>query len=211
MKETGQRLKVLREERGKSQGDIIYYLENHGIENVSKQTISAIENGKQYPSLKILTQLANYYDVSTDFILGRIPYEADRDRQFEQFMLMYRKAMQGQPWIVREYFYTSISEVYWILTQLIERDNKKGMAQFSEMLSRLRVIIYKATDLLDIKTSDVNNLLTSFKYLHSETSDVLKEMASLIDNLAIPFENLPKVSEFKDFADKFSKQSFDEE
>jgi transcriptional regulator with XRE-family HTH domain len=207
----GERIRELREKAEERQETLAKYLQQNGFRKASRQLISAIETGKQQINSKMLITLADHFSVSIDFLLGRIPYQVDRDRQFEQFMLMYRKAVSEHPAIIREYFINSIHEVYWILTRMIERDSKKEMGQFSDLLSRIRVIIYKATDLLNIKTNDINSLLTSLKYLHTETAEIVKDIEALVDNLAIPFENLHKISEIISFTDEFNKQAFDEE
>lgn len=214
--DVGERIKDLRERAGEKQEFIAKYLRQSGFKKASRQLISAIETGKQYPNIKMLIALADHFSVSVDFLLGRISYTTDRDRQFEQFMLMYREDMEDQPIIVREYFNTSMNETYWILSRIRDYGPQKILSRFSEIFSKLRVSVYKATELSDtIKSdaskNDVNKLLPNFKYIHSETLDILKEIASVIDDLAIPIENLPKISEFEAFADIFNKLNFDEE
>ena len=59
------RLKYLREESGKTQSEVAKFL---GITN---QAYSFIEKGQRRLSAKMLEKLANYFDVSTDYILGR--------------------------------------------------------------------------------------------------------------------------------------------
>ena len=38
---------------------------------VSQETISAYENGKAMPSIEILCKIADFFNVSTDYLLGR--------------------------------------------------------------------------------------------------------------------------------------------
>lgn len=59
------RLKYLREENGKTQSEVAKYLK------MSTQAYSFIENGDRRLSATILEKLAEYYNVSTDYILGR--------------------------------------------------------------------------------------------------------------------------------------------
>lgn len=61
----GQRLQELRTKNNLSQqflGDLLY---------VHRNTISHYERGTRTPNLQILIQLADYFDVSTDYLLGR--------------------------------------------------------------------------------------------------------------------------------------------
>ena len=61
----GDRLRKLRQEKRLTQeqlGKIIH---------VSKVSISGYENGERSPDTENLTKLANYFDVTTDYLLGR--------------------------------------------------------------------------------------------------------------------------------------------
>ncbi len=60
------RLKQLRTERKISQEEL------GTLFNLSKSTISLYESGKREPDYNTLTKLADYFKVTTDFLLGRI-------------------------------------------------------------------------------------------------------------------------------------------
>lgn len=64
----GQRLTDLREEKGIYQRDLAVAL------NVSISTISNYENNVHYPDVTILCKLADFFDVSIDYLLGRTEY-----------------------------------------------------------------------------------------------------------------------------------------
>lgn len=207
----GKRIRALREKKGEKQESIAEYLKERGFKKASRQLVSAIETGKQYPNLKMLVAFADIFDVSVDFLLGRIPYQTDRDRQFEQFMLMYRKVVEGQPWIVREHFNTSINEVYWILSRTLEYGNQDMLSRFSDILSQLRVLIYNATEILNKNQNDVKEILTSMKIMYEEKARILSELSAIISDLAIPFDERPKLSEFQAFADTFNDITFNKD
>lgn len=61
----GERLKLLRKEKGFEAQFIAKQL------NVSKSTYSYYENDKSDPSFETLKKLADIFDVSTDYLLGR--------------------------------------------------------------------------------------------------------------------------------------------
>jgi len=61
----GERIKLLRTERGLLAKEIAGYL------GFAKSSISQIEHGLHAPELTTLFSLANYFDVSVDYILGR--------------------------------------------------------------------------------------------------------------------------------------------
>lgn len=60
----GKKLKELRKENNLTQ------LELAKILDVSKTTICQWETSKQEPSLEIISKLAYYFDVTTDYLLG---------------------------------------------------------------------------------------------------------------------------------------------
>ncbi len=64
--ELGDRLKKLREEKGLSQIELARAL------NISNVMLSRYEKNKRSPDYETLNKLADYYGVSTDYLLGRI-------------------------------------------------------------------------------------------------------------------------------------------
>ncbi len=61
----GARLKELRSLKGVNQNDVAAYL------NVDRSTYGKYETGDSAPDYDKLVMLANYYDVSVDYLLGR--------------------------------------------------------------------------------------------------------------------------------------------
>ena len=65
----GELMAELRQDRGLTQKELCKIL------SVSTGTISNYENGVHYPDLEKLVQLADYFQVSTDYLLGRREYK----------------------------------------------------------------------------------------------------------------------------------------
>ena len=65
-----ERLKKSRKSMGKTQRDLAEYL------GISERGYQNYEMGKREPSLEVLIQLAEYFGVTTDYLLGRVE-EAD--------------------------------------------------------------------------------------------------------------------------------------
>lgn len=61
----GKRLKQLRKEQGLTQEDLALYL------NVSKQSVWGYENNSVQPSLDVIVKIADRFNVSLDYLLGR--------------------------------------------------------------------------------------------------------------------------------------------
>lgn len=59
------RIKALREEHGRSQSELAKYL------GITPQAISGYENGRRNPPTDICQRIADFFFVSTDYVLGR--------------------------------------------------------------------------------------------------------------------------------------------
>ena len=73
MEQIGQILAALRKERGLAQKELAPLL------NLSVSTISNYENGVHAPDLHTLRRQADFYGVTTDFLLSRTDYRGDPD------------------------------------------------------------------------------------------------------------------------------------
>lgn len=65
MEEFKDRLRILRKERGMAQKDVGELLE------VTERNVRFYESGDRHPDFKGLLLLADYFDVSLDYLVGR--------------------------------------------------------------------------------------------------------------------------------------------
>ena len=79
MRSFGEILTSLREERG------IYQKELAAILKVSVGTISNYENNIHFPDQEALLQLADYFGVTVDYLLGRTSYRHNLDTLNEEY------------------------------------------------------------------------------------------------------------------------------
>lgn len=61
----GKRLRILREKRGLTQAEVA------NLFNISTSTIGMYEQGRRDPDTAVLKKIADYFDVSADYLLGR--------------------------------------------------------------------------------------------------------------------------------------------
>jgi len=66
-------LKTLREKSGESMSETAEIL------NIAKSTYASYEYGKREPNIEMLTKIANHYNVSVDYILGRPEAKSPED------------------------------------------------------------------------------------------------------------------------------------
>ena len=79
MRSFGEILASLREERG------IYQKELAAILKVSVGTVSNYENNIHFPDQEALLQLADYFGVTVDYLLGRTSYRYSLDTLNEEY------------------------------------------------------------------------------------------------------------------------------
>ncbi len=89
----GQTIKDLRRSKKLSQTDFAK------IVGVSQTTVTAWETGKAEPSSSAITRIADYFDVSTDYLLGR-PEKSNNDENTDKEldeMLDEARSFDGHP------------------------------------------------------------------------------------------------------------------
>lgn len=69
----GERIAGLRKHRGLSQYQLAKLL------NIATSTLGMYETGKRKPNVEMLEQIAEFFNVSTDYLLGRAAPDADRN------------------------------------------------------------------------------------------------------------------------------------
>lgn len=70
----GDRIKSLREKRGVMQQDVCEAL------NIEQSTLANYENNRRVPKVEILAKIADYYNVSVDYLLGKDRADAENHR-----------------------------------------------------------------------------------------------------------------------------------
>lgn len=70
----GYRISELRKQAGMSQFQLAKVLD------IATSTLGMYETGKREPSLKVMNRIANYFNVTTDYLLGRPEKKDDDDK-----------------------------------------------------------------------------------------------------------------------------------
>lgn len=117
----GERIKELRCEKGLSQ------LEFSNKLNVSNTTLSMYESNKRIPSDDIKEKIANYFDVSIDYLMCRTNQrntvskeQLDHDDFMENVRIQFMDASEKD----RDAIYRKISELYWDAKEKYDNQNK---------------------------------------------------------------------------------------
>ena len=82
------RIKELREEKNISQLELAKKL------NLTQQSISLYEKGEREPSIDVLKNIANFFNVSLDYLLGKSDIR-NYDEDEKEFRFAYHKETEG--------------------------------------------------------------------------------------------------------------------
>lgn len=84
-----ERLKALRLEANLTQSDVA---KEFGI---SQQAYAKWENAKANPTQSVITKLANFYNVSIDYLMGKSDYKNSDEIDLSTFEVLYRKTSKN--------------------------------------------------------------------------------------------------------------------
>jgi len=106
----GEKLKLLREQKGLKQkelGDILNYVSS---------AISNYETGRNEPSMSDLCKIADYFDVSIDYLAGR------EERNTEVYDMIKNQNMDDI--------------IFWRIYKGLNEENKKILKKYAEFLKK---------------------------------------------------------------------------
>ena len=119
MRSFGEILASLREERG------IYQKELAAILKVSVGTISNYENNIHFPDQEALLQLADYFGVTVDYLLGRTSYRYSLDTLNEE----YAPGMTVAELVdIIQHFSPRTQHPFWIISNFCNYDKRQRIA-----------------------------------------------------------------------------------
>ena len=125
----GKRLRELRQERGKSLDEIA-----NDFGYITKQSIDSYELGRYNPPLDMLTALAIYYGVSTDYLQGLSDSRvADGDRTgFSDEIMGMLHYLSGISWAKEMVSDTIRAIMGGVASQKLEEHFQKGQTEYAE-------------------------------------------------------------------------------
>jgi transcriptional regulator with XRE-family HTH domain len=100
MIDIGSRLRELRKEKGFTQKEVALKL------NIGQTTYAGYENNKSNPDLGMLDQLSNFYNVTTDYLIGKTDIKLtitemtllkEIDLDHEELFKKYQLTIDGEP------------------------------------------------------------------------------------------------------------------
>lgn len=150
-----QRLKELRFQKNLTQNDLASIL------GVAKTTLAAYEQSKNQPSIETITKIANYFNVSTDYLLGLT------DVQSPNFEISYISKYLGltEHSIKELHFYNEIAQ--------------NGDNMMKQKLETLNLLFAPHCELLSHITNYLNFYATHYKNFYDNSEKHLTPIAEL--------------------------------
>lgn len=186
------RLKQLRESKGLTQKELADELNklNTDLSSNSKiytQTISYWENGRD-PSIRMLIKIAQYFDVPTDYLLGKTDSVSIDEINFEYFSKYLSK--QNIEKLIKNYPDNMKKAVYFLLSNYTSDifTNFNNEKKQYEINLDFMYLITKAVDILKSFYDEMENKvlcyntessLQNVKYIDSISMDTLKDINKL--------------------------------
>lgn len=112
-----ERLKSLRKEAGLTQKDIALHFKT------SPQSYAQWEKGLRSPSKESLEKLANFFNVSTDYLLGNSDIKNPED-ELSNVEILFRKTSKNMTPEQKEVFQRELLEFMEIRRKALEEDKK---------------------------------------------------------------------------------------
>lgn len=140
---------------------------------LSKQTISAYEKGKAAPSLETLLRIADYFDVTTDYLLDRSSYSINSPISAISERPDYQTANSNSTKDLIDLVDTyGIMKVFQQLGAEFFKDEKSG--EKMEALAKAKAALDKKnkTDISD----DLKGLIIAANRLKPEQIDILRQL-----------------------------------
>ncbi|TPE70804.1 helix-turn-helix transcriptional regulator [Halalkalibacterium halodurans] len=116
----GERLKKLRNERKITQEELGKKV------NVTKVSISGYENGNRNPDTETLQKLADFFEVSTDYLLGRTDDKPNEKKEVKQLSIAFRDGGQELTPDEEEFLEQQLQQFRELKKRFMENEQKDG-------------------------------------------------------------------------------------
>ena len=160
MSEFSKRLVLLRKAKGLSQRQVAGHLE------ISQPLLSHYEKGVREPNFAFLAQVANYYDVSTDYLLGLSDTAARPARADDRDSTMHANMLETVAYItqfvdsikdekLRWYFFAYLNAVLQKVVKTVYQSGltRAAVPRLMERFSATAVDAYLNICLLEVETT----------------------------------------------------------
>lgn len=128
----GNRIKALRERRGIKQGQ---FADDIGI---TRQSMSNYESGKHSPDIDVIIKIADYFECSTDYLLGLNEHPNFKEQEaYDEDLLRLSKSLCALPLVLKDAWL----DTFTAMAECIQTGLSKDIQVNFEMVSLYTTII----------------------------------------------------------------------
>lgn len=171
------RLIALRKERQMTQADLAKAIHK------TRSTVSGYETEGKEPDYEMLCSLAEYFGVSTDYLLGRVDARSHSEAVFINDTKNFKKHYDGLPPLLKQTVAKMYDSFYVLLSRDMVKNNEERLQLYSELFALLqdsRAKIRNAIDSCDGQVTDPLLLSDLMSLQNSLKNDVCASLDKLM-------------------------------
>lgn len=170
------RLIALRKERQMTQADLAKAIHK------TRSTVSGYETEGKEPDYEMLCSLAEYFGVSTDYLLGRADTRTHSEAVFINDTKNFKKHYDGLPPLVKQTVAKMYDSFYVLLSRDMVKNNEERLQLYSELFALLQDCRAKIRNAIDSCDGQVTDPLL-LSDLMSLQNSLKNDVCALLDKL----------------------------
>lgn len=170
------RLIALRKERQMTQADLAKAIHK------TRSTVSGYETEGKEPDYEMLCSLAEYFGVSTDYLLGRADTRTHSEAVFINDTKNFKKHYDGLPPLVKQTVAKMYDSFYVLLSRDMVKNNEERLQLYSELFALLQGCRAKIRNAIDSCDGQVTDPLL-LSDLMSLQNSLKNDVCALLDKL----------------------------
>ena len=176
MKTFSSRLIALRKERQMTQSDLAKAIHK------TRSTVSGYETEGKEPDYEMLCSLAEYFGVSTDYLLGIDDCRTHSEAVFINDTKNFKRHYDGLPPLVKQTVAKMYDSFYVLLSRDMMKNNEERLALYSDLFSLLQDSRAKIRNAIDSCGGQVSDPLLLSDLMNLQNS-LKNEVCAVLDKL----------------------------
>lgn len=176
MKTFSSRLIALRKERQMTQSDLAKAIHK------TRSTVSGYETEGKEPDYEMLCSLAEYFGVSTDYLLGIDDCRTHSEAVFINDTKNFKRHYDGLPPLVKQTVAKMYDSFYVLLSRDMMKNNEERLALYSDLFSLLQDSRAKIRNAIDSCGGQVTDPLLLSDLMNLQNS-LKNEVCAVLDKL----------------------------
>lgn len=176
MKTFSSRLIALRKERQMTQSDLAKAIHK------TRSTVSGYETEGKEPDYEMLCSLAEYFCVSTDYLLGIDDCRTHSEAVFINDTKNFKRHYDGLPPLVKQTVAKMYDSFYVLLSRDMMKNNEERLALYSDLFSLLQDSRAKIRNAIDSCGGQVTDPLLLSDLMNLQNS-LKNEVCAVLDKL----------------------------